>query len=168
MHPVRDLTNQRFGRLLVVRRVENSPSGNLKWMCLCDCGAHKAVGGCNLKTGATLSCGCLRSERVVARLQDRKIAEKHGLTNSREYGTWQRMRRRVRCNPRYAERGMDPGWYQDFSLFYLYLQRTIGMNPGPGWSIDRIDNDQGYFPGNVRWLTMDANRRRPRPRGKTS
>ena len=61
-----DLTGQRFGRLLVLERVEDyvSPKGlHLKrWKCKCDCGNIKNVGGNELKTGRTKSCGCLVAE----------------------------------------------------------------------------------------------------------
>lgn len=153
-----------FGRLKVIRRAENAPSGNLRWTCSCDCGTEVVVDGCNLKSGGVQSCGCLRRELVRERLKNHKIALTHGLTDSREYTTWQSMRRRVRENPKYATRGMHQPWYDQFEVFYRDLQSSIGLHPGDGWSIDRINNEQGYFPGNVRWLTMDANRRRPKGR----
>jgi len=55
---------------------------------------------------------------------------------------------------------MHQPWYDDFRIFYQYLIETIGPHPGPGWTIDRINNAAGYFPDNIRWLTTDANRRR--------
>ena len=57
-----DLTNQRFGRLLVLTRAENSKEGKARWNCRCDCGQyHMALSSC-LRNGTTSSCGCLRSE----------------------------------------------------------------------------------------------------------
>jgi hypothetical protein len=55
--------------------------------------------------------------------------------------------------PRYVERGMAPEWQHDFEAFLAYVLATIGPHPGPGWSIDRINNDLGYFSGNIRWVT---------------
>lgn len=156
----KDLTDLRFGRLTVTRREKNAPSGNLRWSCSCECGSEIIVDGCNLKNGSTRSCGCLRRELASKSLAQNKIAVTHGLTNSREYALWQRMRRRIKTNPRYAARGMYQPWFDQFEIFYTDLRFSIGLHPGAGWSIDRIKNDQGYFPGNIRWLTMDANRRR--------
>ena len=64
-----DLAGKRFGRLIVVERVENyrQPSGQTKtqWKCKCDCGNEIVVIGNNLVKGASASCGCARIERVV-------------------------------------------------------------------------------------------------------
>ena len=60
-----DLTGQRFGRLVVVRRegaYAHDNRTNAKWLCRCDCGAEKVVIGMNLRSGNTKSCGCLAIE----------------------------------------------------------------------------------------------------------
>ena len=67
----------------------------------------------------------------------------------------------------YWDRGIRvcEAWQQDFMAFYEH----IGPRPGPGFSVDRIDNDRGYEPGNVRWATepqQRENKRQPR-RGKS-
>lgn len=61
MRPLIDLTGQRFGRLLVIKRVFNQKKGTY-WLCQCDCGNYKEVYGGDLKNGRTKSCGCLRKE----------------------------------------------------------------------------------------------------------
>ena len=73
-----DLTGQRFGRLVVIRRDGTSySSGNPDWsqptwLCKCDCGNEKIVTGINLKQGCTRSCGCLRRETAVKLGKSRK------------------------------------------------------------------------------------------------
>lgn len=58
-----DLTNKRFGRLLVLGKADRTSSnGNIRWECVCDCGNHVAVDGYSLRHGITRSCGCLRRE----------------------------------------------------------------------------------------------------------
>jgi hypothetical protein len=66
----KDLTGQKFGRLIVIKRGENyvSPKGYItsRWWCQCDCGNPELVlvSRNNLKNGATKSCGCYKSERA--------------------------------------------------------------------------------------------------------
>lgn len=73
-----------------------------------------------------------------------------------EYGVWQGMRSRCNNpkNKRYSQYGgrgirVWPEWDASFPAFYS----SIGPRPGPGYSLDRIDNSKGYEPGNVRWAT---------------
>lgn len=79
----KDLTGQRFGRLVVVKRAKNyvSPSGKskqLRWICKCDCGEYCVVNSDVLKNGRTKSCGCLQKENL------NKI-NKHGAIKKNEY-----------------------------------------------------------------------------------
>ena len=57
-----DLTGERFGKLTVVKRVENTKQGMAQWMCKCDCGNEIITTGINLRNKHTKSCGCLRIE----------------------------------------------------------------------------------------------------------
>lgn len=62
-----DLTGQRFGRLIVIKRDISKPKGHGKpvyWICKCDCGTIKSVKACHLKDGSIQSCGCLHKEIV--------------------------------------------------------------------------------------------------------
>lgn len=71
-----DLTGQRFGRLTVVRRAENTKRGQAAWLCRCECGGECVVPSVNLRRGKTRSCGCLHRElqkRPVANLVGRKF-----------------------------------------------------------------------------------------------
>ncbi|KJU74267.1 hypothetical protein AH70_07355 [Pediococcus damnosus LMG 28219] len=66
-----DLTGQRFGRLLVIKRsTKKVKNRNAQWKCLCDCGNHVIVDGYNLRNGTSRSCGCLR--RDLAKLNSQK------------------------------------------------------------------------------------------------
>jgi hypothetical protein len=152
-----DLSGQRFGRLRVVSRASNASNSarTIRWHCVCDCGNKSIVTSQKLRTGATQSCGCYRFERLS------QGNVKHGHTRSingkrhqtREFRTWECMRHRVHTNAKYVERGMDDRWLESFTTFYEYVITTIGPHPGDGYTIDRIDNDRGYFPGNIRWAT---------------
>lgn len=100
----------------------------------------------------------------------RKTNFKHGGVGTPEYAAWRSLKNRC-LNPEaqdyesYGGRGIGvyPGWVEDFAVFF----RDVGPRPSPQHSIDRIRNDLGYFPGNVRWATkseQSANRR-PMPMG---
>ena len=82
-----------------------------------------------------------------------------------EYWVWRRMRRRCyepghKSYPDYGGRGIKvcPEWRHDFEEFYLY----VGKMPTPEHSLDRIDNNGNYEPGNVRWATATEQRRNRR------
>lgn len=66
-----DITGQRFGRLVAVRRAESR-----KWLFRCDCGIEKAIQACNVKKGVSSSCGCLRKEVTGERAGDRDMLGK--------------------------------------------------------------------------------------------
>ena len=57
-----ELTGQRFGKLVVVKRVANDKWGLTQWSCKCDCGKTCGVAGHVLNQGRTISCGCFREE----------------------------------------------------------------------------------------------------------
>lgn len=81
---------------------------------------------------------------------------KHGWRNTPEYAAWIGMRRRCKNPerkdyPRYGGRGIRvcAEWDTSFGAFI----NDMGARPGPGYSIDRINHDGHYEPGNVRWAT---------------
>lgn len=154
----KDRTGEKYGRLKVLRpvRMRNSKLG---WLCECDCGVEAVVDGGNLNSGHTVSCGCAHREMLSA---SRSI---HRMRNSREYKSWCGMK--ARClNPRnnrfsaYAGRGIKvcDAWLGSFEAFFA----DMGPMPGPGYSIDRINNDGNYEPNNCRWGSSvdQANNRR--------
>jgi hypothetical protein len=140
------MAGQRFGRLTVLRR-DASKHGRAFWFCLCDCGLERSVSGCHLRCGQTQSCGCLRAERQL------QVHTKHGGKGSAEYRCWRSMLQRC-SNPRnaswarYGSRGItvDPA----LQTFEGFLE-AIGPRPSPRHSVDRIDNEGHYEPGNVQW-----------------
>jgi len=151
MGKFKDLAGIRFGRLLVQSRAEGE-YGKTLWKCLCDCGSTKNILGASLTSGKTQSCGCLRKE-VLSELKT-----KHGLAGSKEYVSWTGILRRClvpKCKgyENYGAKGITvaPEWIASFEEFYNH----IGPIPKDGkrYSCDRIDNNGGYTPGNVRWAT---------------
>jgi hypothetical protein len=159
-----DLTGKRFGRLTVIERAENH--GKLPmWRCLCDCGKEIKVLGCNLRTNHTQSCGCAQKDLVAKR------SVTHGMSSNPLYAVWNTMRQRC-TNPNnhkysnYGARGVRvcEDWLNSFDSFYSYVSKLPHFGEA-GYSLDRIENDGNYEPGNVRWATMteqNNNRRKRR------
>lgn len=151
-----DITGQRFGRLVAIRYlyIKNSDAF---WECRCDCGELVAIRGSQARSGKTLSCGCLRRELSSARASGQII---HGGARrgdeAPEYMCWRGMIERCH-NPKntnyihYGGRGIHVcnEWRRDFAAFVAHGPRVSMAH-----SVDRIDNDRGYEPGNVRWATQ--------------
>lgn len=165
-----DLTGQRFGQLVVQSRADNR-GGKPTWHCQCTCGGTKIVPSKNLRVGDTESCGCLHKAQLRARLTTHGMTPR-GVPIRSEYSIWASMKDRC-LNPRYHKwkdyggRGISvaPEWLHDFAAFYKH----IGPRPSTDYSIDRINNDGDYAPGNVRWATRKqqaANKRKPVARTK--
>lgn len=66
-----DLTNQRFGKLLVISEYpDRTPQGSVQWICQCDCGNQTIVSGDNLRRNHTTSCGCAHKDSAQQRVID--------------------------------------------------------------------------------------------------
>lgn len=64
MSQVIDMTNQRYGKLVVLSRAENDKHGKAQWLCQCDCGNQKVINGSSLRKGVTVSCGCHKNQKL--------------------------------------------------------------------------------------------------------
>ena len=128
---------------------------NWKYQCRCICGTIKTVAGSSLRAGTSKGCGCTK-------------AKANNLSRTPEYTTWTNMKRRCRQDSpdakNYFKRGIKvcSEWSNQKTGFMAFLQH-VGRRP-QGCSLDRVNNDGNYEPGNVRWATTEVQIKNQRPR----
>lgn len=161
MPKIIDITGQSFGRLTVIEHA-GSRDRKALWRCHCSCGQETIVIGKLLRSGHTKSCGCWRSDNWFIQKQT------HGESRTRLHRIWRGMKTRCgnpRCAafPRYGGRGIRvcAEWHQ----FEPFRDWSLGNGYADDLTIDRINNDGNYEPGNCRW-TSHAGQSRNNPQNR--
>lgn len=164
MGKFKDLTGLKFGRLKVIGIAERRYSDKRKrhdyyWECLCECGNKCIVCGRSLVRGNTRSCGCLHRESAIENVVKNHT---HKLSRTTSYNCWRRAKGRCyninnKSYKNYGARGitMYEHWIHDFAAFHNYVSKLEHFGE-TGYSLDRINNDGDYAPGNLRWADVNT------------
>lgn len=161
--PLKISKGQRFGKLTVLEPFVQGKIATSR--CLCDCGTTKDIARSSLANGATQSCGCIWRNMI----QHNHPMQKHGCAKGRrltkEYALWEGIKNRcyntrVQSYRNYGARGITvcERWMDSFDAFLS----DVGYAPSRSHSLDRIDNNGNYEPGNVKWSTPSQQARNKR------
>lgn len=162
-HRFIDETNNKYGRLTVLRYHNKSKRGQSYWECQCECGNVVVVMSASLRNGKTVSCGCYNIERT------REAKTTHGMFKNYKaapiYAKWASMKSRC-LNPNstmyseYGGRGITV--CEEWMEFEPYRDWALTHNYSDNLQIDRTDNNKGYSPDNCRFVTRKENGRNKR------
>jgi hypothetical protein len=156
-----DITGQRFGRLIAIQWTGNKDKvGSYLWHCQCDCGNTQIASAGRLRHGAVKSCRCNQRTGLTR--------YRHGYRHKQIYHIWCGIIQRC-TNPNnkaykyYGGRGIKIcDHWKDFANFIADITAEIGDRPDD-LSLDRINNNGNYEPGNIRWATRSEQMLNKRP-----
>lgn len=158
-----DMVGKKFGRWTVIKENGRNKSRTMLYKCECECGAQKTVNGASLRTGASKSCGCLSAE------MSKKRFTTHGMKRTPTYMCWEGIIQRCTNSnsigyKNYGGRGIKvcKRWMR-FKNFFA----DMGIKP-KGLTIERQNNEEGYYNENCYWATYIEQGRNQRTRKDNS
>lgn len=156
----KDLVGQKYGKLTVVKMVDNENGKGYKWECLCECGKKTLVPTGSLISGNTKSCG-----------NHKKGKSTHGMSKTRLYYIHKHMINRC-TNSNYSNykdyggRGISvcDEWLDKEKGFEAFMVWSLKNGYDNSLTLDRIDVNGNYVPDNCRWTDTKTQARNQRVR----
>lgn len=164
----KDITGEKHNRLTVISHAGKNSNRDSLWNCKCDCGNSVVASTYSLRSGHTKSCGCFKKERAAELIKERSI--KHGMKGTLSYVTWEGIIKR--CfnvnRPNYKDYGGRGISACDKWLSFEGFFEDMGDRPSADHSIERIDNDKGYYKENCKWALPREQSRNQRPQKRST
>lgn len=152
MAAIKNIINERFGKLVAIEYAGLDARGEATWKCKCDCGNYTVSTGYKLRSGHTKSCGCIQEKH-----RKEGFHKSHGMTDTKLYIIWCNMKRRCysKINNMYQNYGgrgirVCDEWLSGFEPF---MKWAMDAGYKDGLSLERIDVNGNYEPNNCTWIT---------------
>ena len=146
------LTGRQFGRWFVKGLAPKKKKATY-WSCVCACGSQRDVASTSLLSGNSKSCGCLHYEM----LRKQRTKYHSCARNKQLYAVWKAMMQRcynknIKTYSRYGGRGIFvcKTWHNANSFYRWAMCNGYTA----GLTLDRINNNKGYYPSNCRWVSQ--------------
>jgi hypothetical protein len=161
-----NLISQKFDRLTVLSRGDNTPSGKTTWNCVCECGNKVNREADSLRKKGIKSCGCFNKQSLSKIATERNTVHGQNKVGGRtgSHKSWSSMLQRCekenhKSYKYYGGRGIKVcDRWKKFENFF----EDMGERPN-GMSIDRIDSEKNYEPGNCKWSNRSEQQKNKRP-----